>query len=426
VVQKRILPEVARDPAFERMFLDEARLAAALSHPGIVQILDVGRDDDGLFLVMEYLSGESLAYLFHHLRHAGDAMPWPLACRIGAQLAGALAAAHGASDELGRPRPIIHRDVTPSNVMVCWTGQAKLVDFGIARPLAGTRTMNGAIKGKLAYLSPEMARGRTVDARADVFQLGVVLHEILTGARLFDGATDFDKVDAVCHRPIHRPGALRRGLPAALDAVVLGALERDPAARTRSAELLRRGLEAVLRESGEPAGEADLGEWMRSRFPARLAERRRIERELLAGRSRAAVQVQPGAVPVEPPGAVPIALPRAVPVALPGAVPLTALVGDTSRTVPAGRRPLTPWREPPAVVVAVAAAPTVLAVERTAPAPGGPPPPAPPRFRATPLARPAGWPTRPPSRRHRLRLAALISLAGVLFGVALGFLVAPP
>jgi eukaryotic-like serine/threonine-protein kinase len=283
VVVKRIFPHFCEDEQFVRMFIDEARLAASLSHPNVVQIQDIRRDADGFFIVMEYLSGETLGFLTERLEERHETIPVPIACRIGADVAAGLHHAHSTTDDEGEPAPIIHRDVTPSNIIVCFNGVTKLVDFGVAKAERRTEDSRpGTLKGKLAYLSPEQVEDRPVDPRTDVFQLGVVLHEMLTGKRLFTGSGEHAIMKAVLAQPIPRPGELAPAVPPALDEVVMAALERQVDRRTASADELRRQLERVLGELGAPSSQHDVADWIRSSFARRHKKRLRIERESVA------------------------------------------------------------------------------------------------------------------------------------------------
>ncbi|HKE18477.1 MAG TPA: serine/threonine-protein kinase, partial [Kofleriaceae bacterium] len=200
----------------------------------------------------------------------------------------------------GRPDPILHRDLTPSNVVVCYSGAVKIIDFGIAKLAAEVGdTRTGMIKGKLSYLAPELLRGGAASPASDLFQLGVTLFEALTGRRLFDGPTDAARVQAVLHRPIPAPGDMVSGLPAALDRIVLQLLARDPSERIGDADQVRGELEDVLRRSGQHVGEHEVGSWLRAVLPEHLSERLRRERECL--RALAPTGQPPPAVVVSAP-----------------------------------------------------------------------------------------------------------------------------
>ncbi len=222
VVQKRVRGAMQRRPDLVRGFLAEARLLARLSHPNLVQVLDLGWDERGPFVVVEYLSGETLSTVLREMVSTGQIIPWPIVARVAAGLAAGLAAAHGNCDGDGRPDPILHRDLTPSNVIVCYSGAAKIIDFGIAKLAAESGdTRAGMIKGKLSYLAPELLRGATASRASDLFQLGVLLFEGLTGRRLFDGPNDAGRVQAVL-QPTD-PVAWRSGPRAAVGAGSAGA-----------------------------------------------------------------------------------------------------------------------------------------------------------------------------------------------------------
>ncbi len=250
LVIKRVLRDKMASEAFVEMFVSEARLSALLHHPNIVQIYDFGETDGSYFLAMEYLRGKDLATVMRQLRRQRRGLAAPIAAHVAHQLATGLAYAHDLTDA-GTPLNIVHRDVTPSNVMLLRAGGVKLLDFGIARAAMKMRRetpARGWIKGKLAYLAPEQARGGTVDRRADVFSLGVVLWESLVGQPLFHGKDQVATMKNVLERAITPPSILRPGVPAALDFMVLRALERDPARRYPSAGAFAADLEAYLQE----------------------------------------------------------------------------------------------------------------------------------------------------------------------------------
>lgn len=280
VVVKRIFPHLCESEHFVKMFLDEARLAATVRHPNVVEIFDIGHDAEGYFMVMEYLSGETVAFVAQALSRKQQAIPPAIACRIGAAVATGLHHAHRAVDATGKPQPLVHRDVTPSNLMLCYNGAIKILDFGIAKAIenADETSDASAVKGKLSYLAPEQVRNRPLDARTDVFQLGIVMHEILCGRRLFNARTNHEKITAVLDREIPKPSSINTDVPIYLDDIVLAALERDPAKRIQSADELRRALEDALRRMGEPVGGTEVGNWLRETFPDAHRERLEVER----------------------------------------------------------------------------------------------------------------------------------------------------
>jgi eukaryotic-like serine/threonine-protein kinase len=281
VVIKRIYSQFGEDENFTRMLLDEARLAASIRHPNVVQILDIGHDADGYFIVMEYLSGETLIYISRSLRARGESVPPAVACRIAAEVAAGLHCAHTATDPAGQPQPIVHRDVTPSNLIACFNGVVKIVDFGVAKATLHEGHTRGGVKGKMAYLAPEQLYDQPIDGRTDVFQLGVCLHEFLTGERLFKGESDHQRAVSVLEQRIPPPSELVPALPKVVDDAVLWALERDPARRPASADELRRAMESAAAEVGHMSAH-DLGGWMRNALAERLAERTQFERRCVA------------------------------------------------------------------------------------------------------------------------------------------------
>jgi eukaryotic-like serine/threonine-protein kinase len=260
VAVKRILPANAGNPEFVAMFLDEARLQAVLRHPNVAQVYDLGVDGDRVFYVMEFLDGLDGRQLRRALRERGERMALEQAIAIAMAAASALHSAHEATNLDGEPLGVVHRDVTPANLMVTVDGQVKLVDFGIASHMQReTRTEAGILKGKASYMSPEQILCRPLDRRSDLFSLGVVLYELSTGSRLFDRDSEHETMRQIALEDAPPPGARVDGYPAALEAVVLRALARDPAARFATAEEMRQALEQAADESGLPtAGDVGL------------------------------------------------------------------------------------------------------------------------------------------------------------------------
>lgn len=248
-VVKKILSDKASSPTFVRMFCDEARISALLHHPNIVQVYDFGHVKGTYFLAMEYLQGKDLSSLLRVLRAAKASVPPSLAAYIAREVAVGLHHAHALRGSSGQPLGIVHRDVTPSNIMLLYAGGVKVLDFGIAKVSTvggGPPTEGGGVKGKYGYLAPEQARGGDVDGRADVFALGVTLWEMLVGRRLFAGKDDLETLGNVLQKPVPPPSSLRPGIPAELDRIVLRALERSRDARYATAEELARDCDAVL------------------------------------------------------------------------------------------------------------------------------------------------------------------------------------
>jgi eukaryotic-like serine/threonine-protein kinase len=228
VVVKRILPEHGRDSEFIRMFVDEAKILGMLHHPNVVQVYDFGEDNGVLFLALEYVEGPSLSRVLRTLRGANKRMPPPIVAFVAREICRALACVHELRDDKGRPLGAIHRDVTPSNVVLTPAGEVKLLDFGVATfKDALQATKAGTVKGKPAYLAPEQLEGKSIDGRVDVFALGIVMHEMLTLQHLFAGDSDLGTVKQIMEMDIPRPSAGRGDVPEALEQIVMRALERD-------------------------------------------------------------------------------------------------------------------------------------------------------------------------------------------------------
>ncbi|MEM6989429.1 MAG: serine/threonine-protein kinase [Myxococcota bacterium] len=249
LVLKRILRDKRDDPRFIGMLRDEARVTATLDHPNVVHTLDVGLEGEELFITMEYLHGENVKALLAAAREADEPMPLELAVQIAMGCAAGLHHAHEQTDSQGRPLNIVHRDVSPANVIVTHHSGVKLIDFGIATAKSRKEhTAVGMLKGKAAYMSPEQCRGKTLDRRSDVFALGIMMYEMTTMVRPFEGESHLAVMHQICNESPRPPSEIRRGYPAALERVVLRALERDPAQRHQSAFEVLEQLERVTRD----------------------------------------------------------------------------------------------------------------------------------------------------------------------------------
>ena len=260
LVIKRLRPSLAEDASMVTMFLDEARLAARLSHTNLVHTFEIGEDAGGYFIVMEYLEGRPLSQIVEALKETGTRLAPELWAKIVSEALAGLQYAHELCDYDGVPLHVVHRDVSPQNIVVTFDGGVKLVDFGIAKARVNvTETETGVLKGKLAYMAPEQARyGVEVDRRADIFSAGIVLWECLTMRRLITG----DSITAakkLQDMKIPPPSIYDPGVPPELDAITMRALERDPAARYQTAEEMERALEEYLRSSGNYLQEAAIG-----------------------------------------------------------------------------------------------------------------------------------------------------------------------
>jgi serine/threonine-protein kinase len=274
VVVKRLHPKHARDPRFRAMLLDEARLAARIRHRNVVPTLDVVWEEGELFVVLEYAHGETLGRLLRATSESGGTVDWRIAGAILSDVLHGLHAAHEAKSERGEPLGLVHRDVSPQNVVVCADGIARVLDFGIAKAAGRLfETQAGIIKGKLPYMPPEQLRGEA-SRRTDVFAAAVVLWEALTARRLFTGESDAEIMASVAALPVEPPSRIVAGLPTAIDAVVQRGLERDPARRFETARDMALALEAC----GPFAPPSEVGAWVERVAGAALAERsRRIE-----------------------------------------------------------------------------------------------------------------------------------------------------
>ncbi len=271
-------PHLARTERFVEMFFDEARIAAQLNHPNIVQIYDLGQEEDEFYISMEYLEGESLGYLVREARRGQLYMPAHLSAGIVAQVSDGLDYAHKFLNEVGQPMEIVHRDVSPHNIIVLFTGGVKLVDFGIAKAASKMhQTRVGTMKGKLTYMSPEQCLGEEVDARSDVFSLGIVFWELLTRRRLFKRQNEAVMIQAVLNAPIPLVREIRPDISIDLEAVVYQSLQRDKAERFQTAGEMGAAIRECLRLQGAAAGIAEIAEFAGQVF----AERARTKRRLL-------------------------------------------------------------------------------------------------------------------------------------------------
>jgi eukaryotic-like serine/threonine-protein kinase len=272
VAVKRLHSHLARDPEFVAMFLDEARLAAGVRHPNVVATLDVVAMPGELFLVMEYVEGESLSHLIRATRRAGGFVPLPIVSSVICGMLYGLHAAHVASDERGAPLEIVHRDVSPQNILIGVDGVTRVADFGVAK--AQRRLMEteaGRMKGKFSYMAPEQVRRDSIDRRADVFCAGICAWEALTGKHLFRADDPGRVIVKLLEMPIEPPSAIVPEVPAAVDAIVLRALDRNPDQRFQSAREMAMALEDAL----APAIPRKVGEWVASHVGAALEQRHR-------------------------------------------------------------------------------------------------------------------------------------------------------
>jgi serine/threonine protein kinase len=262
VALKRMLSHIASSEDMVKSFVREARLASYLRHENVAQTYDLGRVDDTYFIVMELITGRNLREVLRHCGVTTGPMPVQFALNILNQVCDALDYAHNLCDETGQPLGIIHRDVSPSNVIVSETGVVKLIDFGIAKASGGgMQTMSGTLKGKFAYMAPEYIGGR-IDARADLFAIGVIAHELLTNRPLFTGRDDIDTLGRVRDMRIAPPSKKNPLVPPEIDDIVMTALERDPERRWQHATALRTALTTLTRRLGLVASNAQVVQWL--------------------------------------------------------------------------------------------------------------------------------------------------------------------
>ncbi|MGK3993570.1 serine/threonine-protein kinase [Sorangium sp. So ce1024] len=270
VAIKRLHPQLAEEPQIAESLLDEARIVARIQHPNVVATLDLILAEDEAFLVMDYVRGESLARLLRAARAAGEPAPPPIVASVACGALHGLHAAHEARSESGEPLGIVHRDISPENVLVGVDGTARLLDFGIAKARGRlSTTRGGQLKGKLCYMAPEQILCADVTRRTDVFAAGVVLWEALAGRRLFDGDDEGGLVRAVLEQPIPPPSSIAAHVPEALDAIVLRALERNAEGRYPTA----RELAIAIEDAVPLASQRAVGEWVEQLAGEALARR---------------------------------------------------------------------------------------------------------------------------------------------------------
>ncbi len=273
VAVKRILANIAEDKEFIRMFIDEAKLAVQLNHANIAQIFDLGVVDGSYYIALEHVHGRDLRAMFDRCRQLGEPMPVSQACFVVMKVCEGLDYAHNKRDASGRELHLVHRDVSPQNILVSFEGEVKLIDFGIAKAAGkGSKTQAGILKGKFGYMSPEQVRGIPIDRRSDVFSCGIVLYELLTGERLFVGESDFSTLEKVRNVEILPPSTYNRRIPDELERIVLKALAKDPEDRYQNAIDLHDELQAFVYTAGEFYSRKDLAGWMKKTFGREIDE----------------------------------------------------------------------------------------------------------------------------------------------------------
>jgi serine/threonine-protein kinase len=261
VAIKRVLPHLSEKKRFIAMFLDEARLSAHLSHSNVAQVFDIGVGDNAYFIVMEYVDGSDLKAVIEYMRKSGRSFPVEAASLIAVKICEGLTYAHELKSGDGKPLYVVHRDMSPPNVLITKHGEVKIVDFGLAKASSQLeKSEAGIIKGKFSYLSPEAALGQDVDHRTDIFAVGIILWEMLAGRRLFLGESDFQTVKMVQQAQVPPLSQMRKDIPPELERIVARALAREPNARYNSARDLGRDLTVFLYRFGRAISSFDIAE----------------------------------------------------------------------------------------------------------------------------------------------------------------------
>lgn len=277
VAIKRIHPQYLDDESYVHMFLDEARIAAAVHHPNVAQVFDLGQEGDEYFIAMEYLHGEHLASFLKRLRQQSEKMDWCLAAHVISRIAQALHAAHQATTSAGEPLRLVHRDVSPHNIFLTYAGNIKLTDFGVAQAINRlAKTKTGGIKGKVAYMAPEQVLGLELDHRADVFSLGAVLWELIFDRTLFAGESDAAILMQVAKGQVPKPSSILSTLPARLEAILLHALAKEPDQRYGSALEMASDLDEFIKTQGRIVTPRDIA-WQMERM---FADEKAIKEDL--------------------------------------------------------------------------------------------------------------------------------------------------
>jgi len=345
-ILKSLRPELVTEAGFVDQFLDEARVAATLNHPHIVAIYDVGEWNGTYYIAMEYVAGEDLSKIWYAAAKAGIGLPFQVSVRVIMEAALGLDHAHRARDVRGRPLNIVHRDVSPQNLMVRADGVTKLVDFGIAKAAnRASHTQAGMVKGKLQYMSPEQVRGEQLDGRSDQFSLGIVLWEMCTGRRLFKADTEVNTVQKILRYPVPKPSQFVPGFPVELEAVIMRMLERDPARRYGALVEVAHKLKEYLDRTAVQSGDVGVAAFMQQILGREFEERTRDLTPMETSGSRPAL---PG--PTVPPSSAAAPTPAAgAPASTAAPVrPPASTAAATLTTPPAARRasPPTPASTP--------------------------------------------------------------------------------
>jgi serine/threonine protein kinase len=276
VAIKTMLPNLSEDPQFEQMFLDEAALAARIHHPNVAEILDLGEQEDILYIVMEWIDGEALSTITKQAKKINVTIQHHIGLKVVSQACLGLHAAHELKDDEGQALQLVHRDVSPQNVLVTYDGIVKLVDFGVAKAMgrAGGETTAGQLKGKVPYMSPEQARGGVIDRRTDVFAMGIVLYKLTTGLHPFLGENDLLTMKNIIGRPVPSPRIKNAQFPVELEQVILKCLQKEADKRYQTILELHQAIEKVQVAMGSAVVDDDVGSVVRSLLGDRGQKRR--------------------------------------------------------------------------------------------------------------------------------------------------------
>lgn len=301
VAIKSLLPMLSADPTFERMFMSEAELASRIRHPNCCEILDLGEQDDSLFIVMEWINGDPLFVLRREAKKHHGGIPVAISARIASAVASGLHAAHELKGDDGQPLGLVHRDVSPQNIMVTPHGEVKILDFGVAKATQAAdaeHTRAGQIKGKVPFMAPEQALGRPVDRRTDVFSLGIVLFQLVTGKHPFKQKEDLETLRRICDKsPVNPPSSMVDHCPHDLEQVICKALEKDPEQRYQTMDEFRRALDESLTEmTGLGLTDDDVGVFASKVLSERSEKRQKAVQEAMRIADERAAGRDPGSV----------------------------------------------------------------------------------------------------------------------------------
>ncbi len=312
LVIKRIRPHLSQSESFVEMFLNEAKLAAQLGHANIVQIYDLGKIHDSYFIAMEYISGRDMSVLVPRCRELNIPFPVEYALKIGGSICEALYYAHTKKDNYGSPLSIVHRDVSPDNIRIAWAGTVKILDFGIAKAATQLHeTKVGEIKGKLSYMSPEQVMGHDLDHRSDIFSLGTVLYESLTGIKVFSGDNDLAIMNNIVEGKIYSPSYFRDSIPPEVEDIIMKALEKDRNKRYQSIADMQYDIDSFLAGHEFTPSNLHLSNFLKQLFKDDLEREEERRREQLRPDSKkkrrvsSAHKVMPAPEPASTPASEP-------------------------------------------------------------------------------------------------------------------------